>query len=49
MLFKSSDAIFYAGGNDDGTPLQKDEPRAENAPNGAAIVSGASPTGDVGR
>jgi photosystem II stability/assembly factor-like uncharacterized protein len=37
VLFKPNDAIFYAGGSDDGTPLQKDEPQAEIAPNGAAI------------
>jgi hypothetical protein len=49
VLFKPNDAIFYAGGSDYGTPLQKDEPRAENAPNGAAIdyYLGARPNGPV--
>jgi hypothetical protein len=37
VLFKPADAIFWAGGGDVGTPVQKDEPQAENAPNGAAI------------
>jgi photosystem II stability/assembly factor-like uncharacterized protein len=36
-LFKPSDAINYIEGGDNGTPLQKDEPHAENPPNGAAI------------
>jgi hypothetical protein len=36
-LFKPSDAINYAQGGDNGTPLQKDEPQALNPPNGAAI------------
>ena len=37
VLFQPSDAIYYNQGGDDGTPLQKDEPQAENPPNGAAI------------
>src|SRR6185437_4956607 len=37
VLFKPSDAIYYQQGGDNGTPLQKDEPQAENPPNGAAI------------
>ena len=36
-LFKPADAINFVEGTDNGTPLQKDEPRAENPPNGAAI------------
>jgi len=36
-LFKPADAINYIEGTDNGTPLQKDEPQAENPPNGAAI------------
>ena len=36
-LFKPADAINYVEGTDNGTPLQKDEPQAENPPNGAAI------------
>ncbi len=36
-LFKPSDAINFIEGTDNGTPLQKDEPRAENPPNGATI------------
>jgi photosystem II stability/assembly factor-like uncharacterized protein len=36
-LFKPADAINFIEGTDNGTPLQKDEPRAENPPNGAAI------------
>jgi hypothetical protein len=37
FLFKPSDAINYAQGGDNGTPLQKDEPQALNPPNGAVI------------
>jgi len=37
VLFKPSDAIYYNQGGDNGTPLQKDEPQAENPPNGASI------------
>jgi hypothetical protein len=37
FLFKPADAINYIEGTDNGTPLQKDEPQAENPPNGAAI------------
>ncbi|HVZ49335.1 MAG TPA: hypothetical protein VG916_11165, partial [Gemmatimonadaceae bacterium] len=36
-LFKPSDAIAMRQGGDNGTPLQKDEPQAENPPNGAYI------------
>jgi hypothetical protein len=36
-LFKPADAINYIRGGDNGTPLQKDEPQAQNAPDGAAI------------
>ena len=37
FLFKPADAINYAQGGDNGTPLQKDEPQALNPPNGAVI------------
>ncbi len=37
FLFRPADAINYIEGTDNGTPLQKDEPQAENPPNGAAI------------
>ena len=36
-LFKPADAINFIEGGDNGTPLQKDEPQAENPPNGAMI------------
>jgi len=36
-LFKPADAINIITGTDNGTPLQKDEPAAENPPNGAMI------------
>jgi photosystem II stability/assembly factor-like uncharacterized protein len=36
-LFKPADAINVLQGGDDGTPLQKDEPHAENPPEGAFI------------
>lgn len=36
-LFKPGDSVNFIGGGGNGTPLQKDEPHAENAPNGAAI------------
>ena len=36
-LFKPSDIVGYVPGGDNGTPLQKDEPHAENPPAGAAI------------
>ena len=36
-LFKPGDTINYIEGTDNGTPLQKDEPQAENPPNGAAV------------
>jgi photosystem II stability/assembly factor-like uncharacterized protein len=36
-LFKPADAINFVEGTDNGTPLQKDEPHAENPSNGAII------------
>ena len=36
-LFKPADAINFIEGTDNGTPLQKDEPQAENPPDGAVI------------
>ena len=36
-LFKPGDAIVWSQGGDNGTPTQRDEPQASNAPNGAAI------------
>ena len=36
-LFQPADAIEVAQGDDNGTPLQKDEPQAENPPNGAYL------------
>jgi photosystem II stability/assembly factor-like uncharacterized protein len=36
-LFKPADCINVFAGGDNGTPLQKDEPQATNAPNGVAI------------
>jgi photosystem II stability/assembly factor-like uncharacterized protein len=36
-LFKPSDTINFVDGTDNGTPLQKDEPHAENPPSGVAI------------
>ena len=36
-LFKPADAIILPPGTDDGTPTQKDEPAAENAPAGAIV------------
>jgi hypothetical protein len=36
-LFKPADTINFIEGSDNGTPLQKDEPQAENAPNGVMI------------
>ena len=36
-LFKPADAINVLQGGDNGTPTQKDEPQADNPPNGAAI------------
>ena len=36
-LFKPADAILMNQGSDNGTPTQKDEPQAQNAPNGATI------------
>jgi hypothetical protein len=37
VLFKPTDALAIVQGGDNGTPWQKDEPQAENAPVGAAI------------
>lgn len=37
VLFKPADAIAVVQGGDNGTPWQKDEPQAENAPVGALI------------
>ncbi len=36
-LFKPADAFIMNQGSDNGTPTQKDEPQAQNAPNGATI------------
>jgi hypothetical protein len=36
-LFKPADATYVSQGGDNGTPLQKDEPEAQNPPNGAVI------------
>jgi photosystem II stability/assembly factor-like uncharacterized protein len=36
-LFKPADTINFIEGSDNGTPLQKDEPQAENPPNGVTI------------
>ncbi|HEY4303024.1 MAG TPA: glycosyl hydrolase [Gemmatimonadaceae bacterium] len=36
-LFKPSDAVNYDQGGDNGTPLQKDEPQAENPISGAYV------------
>jgi photosystem II stability/assembly factor-like uncharacterized protein len=36
-LFKPADAVAYIQGDDNGTPLQKDEPQAANPPDGATI------------
>jgi photosystem II stability/assembly factor-like uncharacterized protein len=36
-LFKPADTIAVIPGSDNGTPTQKDEPQAQNPPNGAAI------------
>jgi photosystem II stability/assembly factor-like uncharacterized protein len=36
-LFKPADTINFIEGNDNGTPLQKDEPHAENPPAGVMI------------
>jgi hypothetical protein len=36
-LFKPSDTTNFIEGTDNGTPLQKDEPHAENPPNGVMI------------
>jgi len=36
-LFKPADAILFTQGSDNGTPTQKDEPQAPNAPDGATI------------
>src|SRR4029079_11500114 len=36
-LFQPADAILMTPGNDNGTPMPRDEPLAENAPAGAMI------------
>jgi photosystem II stability/assembly factor-like uncharacterized protein len=36
-LFKPADAVNYLQGGDNGTPVQKDEPQADNPASGAAI------------
>jgi hypothetical protein len=36
-LFKPAEAILMTPGNDNGTPMPRDEPLAENAPAGAMI------------
>jgi hypothetical protein len=36
-LFKPADAVAFIQGDDNGTPLQKDEPQASNPPSGATI------------
>ncbi|MEP6990889.1 MAG: hypothetical protein ABJA80_08180 [bacterium] len=36
-LFTPSDATYFSQGGDNGTPTQKDEPQAENRPEGAFI------------
>jgi len=36
-LFKPADAVNFISTSDNGTPTQKDEPQAQNAPNGATI------------
>ncbi len=36
-LFKPADTINFIEGSDNGTPLQKDEPQAENPPSGVMI------------
>ena len=36
-LFKPADGINYIATSDNGTPVQKDEPQAQNAPSGANI------------
>ncbi len=36
-LFKPADSINFISTGDNGTPTQKDEPQAQNAPNGATI------------
>jgi hypothetical protein len=37
FLFKPTDITNYTQGGDNGTPLQKDEPQAQNPPNGVII------------
>jgi photosystem II stability/assembly factor-like uncharacterized protein len=36
-LFKPADIVDYIQGNDEGTPMQKDEPQSENPANGAYL------------
>jgi hypothetical protein len=49
FLFKPSDTTYVPPGSDNGTPVQKDEPQAENGPNGVPIdyYLGASVSGPV--
>lgn len=42
VLFKPTDALAIVQGDDNGTPWQKDEPQAENAPAGAVAVAADS-------
>ena len=37
FMFKPADTMHYEQGGDNGTPLQKDEPQAQNPPNGVCI------------
>ncbi len=48
-LFQPADAIDFDQGGDNGTPLQKDEPQAENPPAGAYLYYylGKKPAGPV--
>jgi photosystem II stability/assembly factor-like uncharacterized protein len=48
-LFKPADAVNVLQGGDDGTPMQKDEPQAQNPPSGAVIDYWlkAAPSGPV--
>ncbi len=49
FLFKPSDITYVPPAGDNGTPLQKDEPQAENGPNGVPIdyYLGAGGSGSV--
>jgi photosystem II stability/assembly factor-like uncharacterized protein len=48
-LFKPSDTVYIPASSDNGTPLQKDEPQAENGPDGVPIdyYLGAGVSGPV--